>query len=48
MESRWSDDAARGLEPLDLLVHVSRLVGAETALAVWGGGNTSEIGRAHV
>jgi rhamnulose-1-phosphate aldolase/alcohol dehydrogenase len=41
MHSRWNDEAARGLDPLDLLVYVSRLVGAETSLAIWGGGNTS-------
>jgi rhamnulose-1-phosphate aldolase/alcohol dehydrogenase len=41
MESRWSDEAARDREPVDLLVYASRLVGAETSLAVWGGGNTS-------
>ena len=41
MESRWDAAADRSLDPLDLLVHVSRLVGAETPLAVWGGGNTS-------
>ncbi|MBI4012750.1 MAG: bifunctional rhamnulose-1-phosphate aldolase/short-chain dehydrogenase [Candidatus Rokubacteria bacterium] len=41
MVSHWSDEAARGLDPLDLLVYASRLVGSETSLAVWGGGNTS-------
>jgi rhamnulose-1-phosphate aldolase/alcohol dehydrogenase len=41
MESRWNDEAARGLDLLDLLVYASRLVGAESSLAVWGGGNTS-------
>jgi len=41
MRSQWSDEAARGLDRLDLLVYASRLVGAETSLAVWGGGNTS-------
>jgi rhamnulose-1-phosphate aldolase/alcohol dehydrogenase len=41
MQSHWNDEAARGLDPLDLLVYASRLVGAETSLAVWGGGNTS-------
>ncbi|MGH7321758.1 MAG: bifunctional rhamnulose-1-phosphate aldolase/short-chain dehydrogenase [Candidatus Rokuibacteriota bacterium] len=41
MVSRWNDDLARGLEPLDLLVYASRLVGAEPSLALWGGGNTS-------
>src|SRR2546422_4971277 len=41
MRSRWNDAEARGLEGLDLLVYASRLIGAETALVVWGGGNTS-------
>jgi rhamnulose-1-phosphate aldolase/alcohol dehydrogenase len=41
MRSRWSDAEAQGLTGLDLLVYASRLVGAETSLVVWGGGNTS-------
>ncbi len=41
MNSRWDDAAARGLDDLELLVYASRLVGAETSLVVWGGGNTS-------
>ena len=41
MRSRWTDAEARGLEGLDLLVYASRLIGAETSLVVWGGGNTS-------
>jgi rhamnulose-1-phosphate aldolase/alcohol dehydrogenase len=41
MNSRWSDAEAQGLSGLDLLVHASRLIGAETSLVVWGGGNTS-------
>ena len=41
MESRYRDDALRGLDLVDQLVQVSRWVGAETSLAVWGGGNTS-------
>ena len=41
MRSRWNDAEARGLDGLDLLVYASRLVGAETSLVVWGGGNTS-------
>ena len=41
MKSRWSDAAAAGLSELDLLVYASRLIGAETSLVVWGGGNTS-------
>src|SRR5687767_57088 len=41
MRSRWSDVEAAKLSGLDLLVYGSRLVGAETSLVVWGGGNTS-------
>src|SRR5262249_56500889 len=41
MKSRWNDAEAAALEGLDLLVYASRLVGAETSLVVWGGGNTS-------
>jgi rhamnulose-1-phosphate aldolase/alcohol dehydrogenase len=41
MKSRWSEAEAATLEGLDLLVYASRLVGAETSLVVWGGGNTS-------
>jgi rhamnulose-1-phosphate aldolase/alcohol dehydrogenase len=41
MKSRWKDAEAGALEGLDLLVYASRLVGAETSLVVWGGGNTS-------
>ncbi len=41
MKSRWSDADARALAGLDLLVYASRLIGAETSLVVWGGGNTS-------
>ncbi|HEV8437451.1 MAG TPA: bifunctional rhamnulose-1-phosphate aldolase/short-chain dehydrogenase [Methylomirabilota bacterium] len=41
MNSRWDDAVANGLSDLDLLVYASRLVGAETSLVVWGGGNTS-------
>ena len=41
MKSRWDDAAAKNLDGLDLLVYVSRLIGAETSLVVWGGGNTS-------
>src|SRR5262250_3966315 len=41
MNSRWDDIAAQGLSDLDLLVYASRLIGAETSLVVWGGGNTS-------
>src|SRR5881296_2494836 len=41
MKSRWNDAEAGTLQGLDLLVYASRLVGAETSLVVWGGGNTS-------
>ena len=41
MQSRWSDDDARGLDPLGLRVYTSRLIGAEPALVLHGGGNTS-------
>src|SRR5215475_8355932 len=41
MRSHWNDAEAKGLTDLDLLVYASRLVGAETSLVVWGGGNTS-------
>lgn len=41
MMSRWADRAARNRSDLDLLVYRSRLIGAEPALVVHGGGNTS-------
>src|SRR5688500_13285583 len=41
MQSRWNAAEANALDGLDLLVHASRLIGAETSLVVWGGGNTS-------
>ena len=40
MRSRWNEAEAPH-DGLDLLVYASRLVGAETSLVVWGGGNTS-------
>src|SRR5437764_10615964 len=41
MRSRWNDAEAAALSGVDLLVYASRLVGAETSLVIWGGGNTS-------
>ena len=41
MQSRWSDEDARGLDALGLRVYTSRLIGAEPALVLHGGGNTS-------
>src|SRR5687768_18242885 len=37
----WSDKDAEGLSGLDLLVYQSRLVGSNSGLVLWGGGNTS-------
>ncbi len=41
MNSRWDEVAVKSLDALGLLVYASRLIGAETSLVVWGGGNTS-------
>ena len=41
MKNLWSDSAAQGLDELDELVYMSRLIGADPNLVVWGGGNTS-------
>lgn len=41
MQSRWSSEAAAGLDPLALRVYTSRLLGAESSLVLFGGGNTS-------
>src|SRR5918999_4648049 len=41
MRSRWNEAQAARMDELDRLVYASRLVGAETSLVVWGGGNTS-------
>src|ERR1700752_1721921 len=41
MKSRWSDADAAAMSGVDLIVYASRLVGAESSLVVWGGGNTS-------
>ena len=41
MDNRWSEEDVQGLSELDLLVYQSRLIGVETTLVVWGGGNTS-------
>jgi rhamnulose-1-phosphate aldolase/alcohol dehydrogenase len=41
MRSRWNDAEAATLTGVDLIVYASRLVGAESSLVVWGGGNTS-------
>ncbi len=41
MRGLWSDQDARGLEGLKILVYASRLIGADSNLVVWGGGNSS-------
>ena len=41
MRNLWKDADTAGMDDLDLLVYQSRLIGADTALVVWGGGNTS-------
>jgi rhamnulose-1-phosphate aldolase/alcohol dehydrogenase len=41
MRSRWNEAEAAALAGVDLIVYASRLIGAETSLVVWGGGNTS-------
>lgn len=41
MKSLWSDKTAAGLAGVDLVVYASRLIGAESRLVLWGGGNSS-------
>ena len=41
MKSLWSDKVASGLSGVDLVVYTSRIIGADTKLVVWGGGNSS-------
>ncbi len=41
MRSRWSPEAANGLDAVALRVYTSRLLGAEPSLVLFGGGNTS-------
>ena len=48
MESRYQDEALRGLDPVDQLVQISRWVGAETSLAVWGGETPRSSSRSRI
>ena len=41
MQNHWRDEEAGPLSGLNLLVYRSRLIGRDTNLVVWGGGNTS-------
>ena len=36
MDNRWSEEEVRDLSGVDLLVHQSRLVGADPNLVIWG------------
>jgi len=45
MRSRWNDAQAPG-DPVESLVYSSRLIGQESSLVLWGGGNTSLKGTA--
>src|SRR2546425_2311586 len=41
MLNRWSDKEAGKLEGLDALVYATRIIGEESELVLWGGGNSS-------
>lgn len=41
MKNRWRQDDVTDNADLELLVYQSHLVGADTSLVLWGGGNTS-------
>ncbi|HLZ72329.1 MAG TPA: bifunctional rhamnulose-1-phosphate aldolase/short-chain dehydrogenase [Dehalococcoidia bacterium] len=41
MQNRWSAAEAEGKTPFERMLYASRLVGADPALVLWGGGNTS-------
>ena len=41
MKNLWSESEVQALDELDKLVYMSRLIGADPSLVVWGGGNTS-------
>jgi rhamnulose-1-phosphate aldolase/alcohol dehydrogenase len=41
IEDLWSNEEAAGMSDLDLLVYQSRLLGSDSRLVLWGGGNTS-------
>lgn len=50
MKPRWDDKIARTLSGIDALVYASRVIGEESALVLWGGGNSSAklIARDHL
>ncbi len=41
MKSRWSEKDAARLAGVDLVVYASRVIGMDSDLVVWGGGNSS-------
>ena len=41
MRNRWDDSQVQGMDELDKLVYMSRLIGDDPSLVLWGGGNTS-------
>ena len=41
MQNQWAKPDAEIGDAFDQLVYQSRLIGADTSLVVWGGGNTS-------
>ena len=41
MRNRWDDTQIREMDELDKLVYMSRLIGEDPSLVLWGGGNTS-------
>jgi rhamnulose-1-phosphate aldolase/alcohol dehydrogenase len=41
MDNRWCHSHTDGMDELDRLVYLSRLIGEDPSLVVWGGGNTS-------
>ena len=41
MKNLWSGSKSPRKKEMDLLVYQSRLIGADSSLVVWGGGNTS-------
>ena len=41
MQNQWAKPDSEIGDAFDQLVYQSRLIGADTSLVVWGGGNTS-------
>ena len=43
LKSRWQA-ADAGTTPIEQLVYMSRIMGEDEALVLWGGGNTTSVG----